>query len=85
MPKKQDLIDKLCRKPSPNNFTKRELNTLMRKCGCEQYSGGRGSSIKFVHTATMRVLQFDEPHPENELYRYQIKMVIEFLKEIGEI
>lgn len=54
MPKKSDLLEKLCRKPIPKNFTK-------------------------------RVLQFDEPHPGNELYGYQIKKTIQFLTDIGEI
>lgn len=85
MPKKKDLIEKLCRKPMPKNFTKRELDTLMSKCGCEKYSGGRGSGIGYIHLETTRVVQFDEPHPGNELYTYQIKMVINFLKEIDEI
>ena len=26
-----------------------------------------------------------KPHPSNELYRYQIKKVLEFLSEIGEL
>lgn len=85
MPKKDDLIKKLCRKPMPRNFTKRELDTLMRKCGCEKFSGGRGSGIGYVHEKTKRVLQFDEPHPGNELYEYQIKSTVKFLKEIGEL
>ena len=29
--------------------------------------------------------EFDGPHPGNELYRYQIKMIIKFLGEVGEI
>ena len=31
MPKKRDLIEKLCRKPIPRNFSKRELDILMGK------------------------------------------------------
>ncbi|MDD2957217.1 MAG: type II toxin-antitoxin system HicA family toxin [Lachnospiraceae bacterium] len=85
MPKKQDLIEKLCRKPNPKNFTTRELDLLMAKCDCEKFSGGRGSGIGFVHTETERILQFDQPHPGNELYRYQINKTIQFLKDIGEI
>lgn len=73
------------RKPIPTNFTKRELDLLMSKCGCEKYQGGRGSSIGYTHKKTHLELQFDEPHPGNELYRYHIKMVIDFLKAIGEI
>ena len=85
MPKKEDLLEKLCRKPIPKNFTKRELDILLRKCGCEKFSGGRGSGIGYVHEKTKRILQFDELHPGNELYGYQIKKTIQFLHDIGEI
>lgn len=85
MPKKNDLIEKISRKPTPKNFTKRELDLLMNKCNCTKFSGGRGSGIGFVHNETKRILQFDEPHPGNELYGYQIKKTIQFLKDIGEI
>ncbi len=85
MPKRENLLRKLCRKPAPKNFTTRELNTLMGMCGCTSFQGGRGSGIGFVHTATKRVLQFDGPHPGHELYGYQVKKVIRFLKDIGEL
>ncbi len=85
MPKKKDLLEKLCRKPSPKNFTIRELELLMGKCNCEKFSAGRGSGIGFVHNETKRVLQFDQPHPGNELYRYQIEKTKQFLKDIGEL
>lgn len=85
MPKKDALIEKLMRKSIPKNFTKKELDSLMGKCGCEKYSGGRGSAIAYHHVASGRILQFDGPHPGNELYPYQVKMVRQFLQEIGEV
>ena len=85
MSKKEVLIDKLCKKPLPKNFTTKELDSLMAKCNCEKRQGGRGSSIAYFHKPTERILTFDGPHPGNELYRYQVKMVIKFLKELGEI
>ena len=85
MPKKEDLLTKLLRKPSPSNFTTRELDALMQKCGCSKDRGGRGSGIRYIHNSTGRMIVFDGPHPGNELYRYHIKMVIAFLQEIGEI
>lgn len=85
MASKDKLLSKLLRKPMPNNFTKQDLDSLMSKCNCLKFSGGRGSGIGYTHQKTNRILQFDEPHPGNELYRYQIKMVISFLTEIGEI
>lgn len=83
--KKEKLLEKLLRKPIPKNFKKYELDSLMNKCGCVKFSGGRGSGIGFYHKATEKVVQFDEPHPGDELYAYQIKNVIDFLKKIGEI
>lgn len=85
MPKKKDLVGKLCRKPIPKNFTKKDLDALMNKCGCEKFSGGRGSGIGYIHLKTKRIVQFDEPHPGKDLYAYQIKIVIKFLKEVKEI
>ena len=85
MPKKEDLIEKLCRKPYPKNFTMRELDILMGKCNCDKDSGGRGSGVKYTHRETGRILQFDQPHPGKELYKYQVEMTKDFLKIIREI
>lgn len=62
MPKKEVLIKKLCKKPSPRDFTIRELDALMGKCNCTKFSGGRGSGIGYVHEEINRILQFDGPH-----------------------
>ena len=85
---KEKLLAKLLAKPMPKDFTKQQLDSLMNKCGCVKMSGGRGSSIKYIfriNDRTTRKLIFDEPHPGNNLYSYQIEKVIEFLKNIGEI
>ena len=84
MPSKEKLLKKLFQKRIPRNFTKQELTSLMTQCGCIKGQGGRGSGIRFFHENTKRILAFDEPHPENELYPYQIKMTRQFLIEIGE-
>ena len=84
MPKKKELINKLFRTPYPKNFTVKELDQLMGKCNCKKYEGGRGSSIKYVHEKTKRILQFDKPHPGNELYKYHIEKTKEFIEVIEE-
>ena len=84
MPKKKDLLEKLYRKPYPKNFTTRDLDALMNKCNCTKFQGGRGSGIGFVHNETKRVLQFDGPHPGNELYKYQIEKTKKFIEDIRE-
>lgn len=85
MPNKDALIKKLMSKPAPKNFTMRELDALMRKCGCRKFSGGRGSGIGYLHEESGRVVQFDAPHPGNKLYRYHVNMVKAFFEEIGEV
>lgn len=84
MPKKKDLIKKLFRKPYPKNFTTRELDTLMGKCNCVKFQGGRGSGIGYRHTITGRQVQFDGPHPGNELYRDMVDKIKKFIIEIDE-
>ncbi len=85
MPTKKDLIQKLTARRIPRNYTVRDLDALMAKCDCVKYQGGRGSGIGYRHIPTGRAIQFDAPHPGKELYTYQVKAVIEFLKVIGEI
>ena len=51
MSKKEELIDKLCQKPAPSNFSVRELDQLMAKCDCKKRDGGRGSSISSTEDA----------------------------------
>ncbi len=81
MPKKKVLLEKLYRKPYPKNFTTKDLDTLMGKCNSTKFQGGRGSGIGYVHNDSKRVLQFDGPHPGNELYKYQIEKIKEFIEE----
>ncbi len=85
MPSKEALLKKLFSKPIPTSFTMRELDTLMKKCGCHKFSGGRGSGVGYIHDGSGRVIQFDAPHPGNELYRYHVNMVKRFLEDIGEV
>lgn len=85
MPSKEKLVRKLCSKPCPKDFTINEYIALMRKCGCEMFQGGRGSSLGFRHTKTGRKILFDLPHPRKELTGYMIIRIIQFLSEVGEL
>lgn len=85
MSKKAKLILKLLSRSASKNYTIRELDVLMEQCGCRKFEGGRGSGIGYFHEKTKRIIQFDGPHPGNKLYGYHVKMIIKFLKEVGEI
>ena len=56
----------------------------MSKCHCSKFQGGRGSGIGYMHDETKRIVQFDGPHPGNELYKYQIEKMKQFINEIAE-
>ncbi len=84
MPSKETLLARLFSAQMPKNFTKQDLYALLTHCGCKKGQGGRGSGIRYYHEKTGRILAFDEPHPGNELYPYQIKMVRAFLRDVGE-
>ena len=85
MPTKKALVEKLTAKPLPRNFTVKDMDALMGKCNCEKYQGGRGSGIGYRHLLTGRAVQFDSPHSGKELYLYQVKALIAFLRDAGEI
>lgn len=84
MPSKKKLLQKLFQKGIPKDFSLREMDQLLRKCHCIGSTGGRGSSIKYFHSKTGRVLQFDKPHPGSNLYNYHIRMLRRFIEEIDE-
>ena len=85
MPSKEALLKKLMAEPSPTDYTVKELELLMKKCGCRKHSGGRGLAVKYVHDESGRIVEFAAPHPENKLYRYHVNAVKKFLSDIGEV
>ena len=71
----------------PKDFTYDELKQLLSSVGCAEDNKGRtsGSRVAFVHKGTGTILRLHKPHPNNELKGYQIKLVIEFLENLGVI
>jgi hypothetical protein len=58
----------------------RELESLMTSLGYRLENGG-GSRRRFIHSVTKVVFMMHEPHPRKVLKHYQIKDVIDFLKQ----
>lgn len=85
MSQKDDLIARL--RSRPKDFTIRELDSLMNKCGCEKSNSGKtsGSRIAYVHVKTQLVYKTHSPHPQPVLKSYVIDDVLEFLMKVGEI
>ena len=81
----EKLLNRLLSKP--NDFTYKEACTLLGQLGYEKDNKGNtsGSRVMFYHPTTKRIFLLHSPHPGNELKRYVINDLINFLKENGEI
>ncbi|MDD4718135.1 MAG: type II toxin-antitoxin system HicA family toxin [Eubacteriales bacterium] len=85
MSRKDKLFDRIVKKP--RDFTYDELKQLLGSLNCLEDDTGKtsGSRVSFIHKPSKAVLRLHKPHPGNELKAYQIRMVLDFLKSIGEI
>ncbi len=79
MGKKEKLIQRLL--SVPKNFTFDEMQSLLEILGFELSNKGKtsGSRLKFYNGRTIIILH--KPHPRKELLEYQLKQIIEKLKE----
>lgn len=78
MSKLQKSIERLLSKPV--DFTWDELLALMTGLGFELRTSG-GSSRKFYDPENGALLFIHEPHPAKVLKNYQIRAVIQFLRQ----
>lgn len=67
---------------SPKDFSWSELVNLMGQLGYEEVSGGKtgGSRKRFIH-ANYEAICLHKPHPRKILKSYQIRQIVEALKE----
>jgi hypothetical protein len=74
-------------KSQPSDFTIDELRRLLHGFGYLEDTGGRtsGSRLAFVHSKTGHVVRLHHPHPTAVLKHYQVKYILEELRERGEV
>ncbi|MGO9336391.1 MAG: hypothetical protein ACLPY1_02675 [Terracidiphilus sp.] len=82
MSKLQEAIARLLAKPV--DYTWDELHSLMTGFGYELRTAG-GSGRKFFDLATKALLFMHEPHPSKVPKAYQVRAVIQFLRNEGKI
>ena len=75
------LLDRL--KFKPRDFTFDEAKSLLESFGYVMSSSGKtsGSSVCFVRN--QKVFRMHRPHPRKELLTYQIKELLDELKQEG--
>ena len=83
MSKFDKLLERFLSKPK--DFTYQELKSLLNGFGYIESNKGKtsGSRVSFIKNDSMHIIMLHKPHPNNELKRYQIDLIIEELKEQG--
>lgn len=71
-------------KSKPKDYTYDEVKNLLNKLGFYENNKGRtsGSRVEFINEKNVQI-ELHKPHPKNILKHYQIKDIIEKLKEGG--
>ena len=79
MSRKDKLIVRL--KSKPKDFTFDEAKALLELCGYVISNSGKTSGSRVCFTREQKVFRMHKPHPRKELLHYQVKELIEELKE----
>jgi hypothetical protein len=80
MGKHEKLIEKLLK--LPNNFTFEEMVSLLQGFGYTADQRGRssGSAVMFYNKKTKDKIMFHKPHPEKEVKKYVLKLILNKLR-----
>ena len=81
MSKKDKLISRL--KSKPTDFTFAEAKSLLEIFGYTFSKVGKTSGSRVCFVKDNKVFRMHKPHPRKELLEYQVKELIEELKQEG--
>lgn len=79
MAKQKKILERLCAKPPPSDFTWNELKTLLTHLGYTLLTAS-GSRRKFVNKKTKALIICHEPHPSPNVDKGCIVDVAEHLR-----
>ncbi len=78
--KQKKTIKKIFEKPTPANIKWNDVISALKACGVEIQESASGSRVGFVYEDARMVLH--KPHPGNELKKYTVQDVRDFLIRI---
>jgi len=81
MSQKDKLIARLVSKP--RDFSFNEAKSLLELCGYTMSNAGRASGSRICFTRGKKIFRMHKPHPRKELLAYQVKELIDELKQEG--
>lgn len=79
----EKLIERL--KTKPKDLTYEETEKILNSLGFFEYNKGRTSGSRVEFKKNNKKIQIHKPHPGNILKPYQVKIILNKLKELGEI
>lgn len=80
MDQHEKLLQRL--RSRPRDFRWEQLRTLLRGFGYKEEKGA-GSRRRFFNPNTGVTLSLHEPHPRKELKSYQVKAILDHLRQEG--
>jgi len=81
MSQKDKLIVRL--KSKPKDFSFDEAKSLLESCGYVMSASGKTSGSRVCFVRGRKIFRMHKPHPRKELLSYQIKELIDELKQEG--
>lgn len=79
----EKLIKRLMARPTPKDFSWKELEKLLNQLGFILSNAGKtsGSRVRFIHESTRLIIMLHKPHPSPNLKKYQLEDIINKLQE----
>jgi hypothetical protein len=81
MSKKDKLLERL--KSKPKDFTFDEAKSLLESFGYIMSSSGKTSGSRVCFIRNQKIYRMHKPHPRKELLAYQVKELMDELKQEG--
>ena len=79
MGKKEKLLQRLL--SMPKDFTFEEMQSLLEALGYQRNNKGKTSVSRVMFIKDGSIIMLHKPHPRKELLEYQLKQIIDKLKE----
>ena len=79
--KQRKVLEKIFQKPTPSNIKYNEVESLLISLGVNVDTSRKGSNVYFEYNGKMQNIH--RPHPQNELKKYAVEDIRNFLSSIG--
>jgi hypothetical protein len=81
MSQKDKLIARL--KSIPKDFSFDEAKSLLESCGYIMFASGKTGGSRVIFVRGKKVFRMHKPHPRKDLHIYQVKELLDELRQEG--